>query len=407
MRKLFKTAILGVSALALPFALAATVNADGPSDAEVIDTTLEYQLNAAGNSIRFISTMKLNGKTLDDITSIDMDFTLTQGDQTVHSKPQSTTTVYEEITGENGKDKVDGTYYAVFTITNIDSKAGWRLTPTFTYNFADNSEADVIASPWLIGGTRVYFTNSYNWDNVYAFLYKDGVTSNEAWPGEAMTSFDSEHGVYYIDYPSDKPYDSIIFSNNGGRQTVDLSLDSTIHSYSLGKLIVTDDQTKYEGLGSTCSTHTWSTDYVSNGATHYHVCEVCGAKSKITDNDMEAVDGEPGVYQDVYSNYRGTREPNRIYFQDSYYWGGDMYIHQWGGDKATEWPGNKMTYFTTDMWGRNIFYTDGLGDCQNMLFHNNKGAQTHDATVDGTNNAYYLGTDSWIGGTYNICEIPA
>ena len=105
MRKLFKTAILGVSALALPFVFAATVNAEGPSDADAINTKLEYQVNANNNSMRFISTIELNGRTLDDIESIEMNFDLTkEGQETKHSKTQTTTTVYESISGENGKE---------------------------------------------------------------------------------------------------------------------------------------------------------------------------------------------------------------------------------------------------------------------------------------------------------------
>ena len=412
MRKLFKTAILGVSALALPFIFAATVNAaDGESDAEAINTKLEYQVNANNNSMRFISTIELNGRTLDDIVSIDMNFDLTkEGQETKHSKTQTTTTVYESISGDNGKEKVDGTYYAVITITNIDSKSGWRITPTFTYNYEDGSTENVSASSWLIGGTRVYFTNSYNWNNVYAYLYKGG-DSNGAWPGESMTSYDAEHGIYYIDYLKIKEYNSIIFSNgesNGKeRQTEDLVLDSTTHSYSLGKM---NEDRKYEGLASTCSTHKWSSDYVSNGATHYHVCETCGAKSKITDNDMEPVEGEAGVYKDVYSNYRGTKETGYVYVQDSYYGTTDILIYYWGGSVApTEnYPGDKINdnnhYFTTDQWGRNI-YKVFIGDSTGFLLNGGGDyAKTSDLNL-ANGNAIWL--DNWQARYYNICENAA
>ena len=164
---------------------------------------------------------------------------------------------------------------------------------------------------------------------------------------------------------------------------------------------------KYEGLGSTCSTHKWSSDYENNGANHYHVCEVCGAKSKITDNDMEPVEGEPDVYKDVYSQYKGKKVSGRIYFEDSYYWGANIYLHHWNGTSPSDWPGDEMHYFTTNMWGKNIFYVDTLGDCQNIIFHNNNGSQTQNGSVSSTGNAYYLGNDSYIGGAYNICETSA
>lgn len=415
MKKVFKAAIFSLSALALPLALSATARANALIK-DSIDTTLEYQVNSSGDSMRFISTMVLNdSKTLNDITKIDMDFKLTKSEQDdKDSVTKTTTKVYESISGENGKAKVDNTYYAVLTITDLTTFEGWRITPTFTYTFADDSTEEATASTWLIGGKRVYFTNSYNWEQVSVFMYKDGGNTNGEWPGQAMTLLDADHGVYYYDYLPSQNYDSIIFNNNNhGRQTEDILLDADVHSYSLGKM---KSDGKYEGQGSSCTTHSWGADFETDGATHYHVCSVCGAKSKITDNNMQPVEGQSGVYQDQYSSYSGMKENGYIYIQDSYYgsYNSGLNIHYWGGTNpaGTNWPGIQINtndyYFTTDMYGRNI-YKVYVGDNTGFLLVNGTGNDENGKTRDvatSEGNAFYLG-DNWSVGAYNICPLPA
>lgn len=91
---------------------------------------------------------------------------------------------------------------------------------------------------------NLYFTNNYNWDDVYAYSWKDdeGTTS---WPGSAMSyveqnEYDQE--VYVISVPED--IDGIIFNDGNGVQTVDITSDLTegtgfyLTGYSNGKLTV-------------------------------------------------------------------------------------------------------------------------------------------------------------------------
>ena len=226
-----------------------------------------------------------------------------------------------------------------------------------------------------------------------------------------MTLLDAEHGVYYYDYLPSSGYDSIIFNNNNnGRQTEDILLDSNIHSYSLGMM---KSDGKYKGLGFACTTHTWGTDYVTNGATHYHVCTECGAKSKIIDNNMQPVEGQDGIYQDQVTGYLGRKVSGYVYIQDSYYgsYSEGLNIHYWGGidTPGTTWPGitinNDEHYFTTDMYGRNI-YKVYIGDSTGLLLvTGDKSHQTGD-TSPTNGNAFYLG-DNWSIGAYNICETGA
>lgn len=352
MRKLFKTAILGVSALALPFVFAATVNAEGPSDAQAINTKLEYQVNANNNSMRFISTIELNGRTLDDITSIDMDFRLTQGEQVLDSVTQTTTTVYESISGENGKEKVDGTYYAVITITNIDSKAGWRITPTFTYNYKDSSTENVSASAWLIGGKRQYFVQAdTDWGTeLYYYMYKSEIEHNKAWPGEQMHLYDADNNIYYFDYMPSAGYTTVIFNNGnfeGHKQTANMPVSSEYNYYlqqddnAFAHATPTHDGVSGHDANGHWSCSTCKYDYVghtltgtTNGTTRTISCSECG--------------------------YSVSFDRTVLYVTRNWDDWTNLHVHCWykNGEQSVAldtWPGIKMTYDHNNEFNQEVY----------------------------------------------------
>ena len=353
MRKLFKTAILGVSALALPFVFAATVNAEGPSDADAINTKLEYQVNANNNSMRFISTIELNGKTLDDITSIDMNFDLTkEGEETKHSKTQTTTTVYESISGENGKEKVDGTYYAVITITNIDSKAGWKITPTFTYNYEDGSTEDATASSWLIGGKRQYFVQAYtDWGTtLYYYMFGEGNVKNKNWPGEQMHLYDADNNIYYFDYMPSAGYTTVIFNNGdfeGHKQTADMPVSSEYNYYlqqddnAFAHATPTHDGVSGHDANGHWSCSTCKYDYVghtltgtTNGTTRTISCSECG--------------------------YSVSFDRTVLYVTRNWDDWTNLHVHCWykNGEQSVAldtWPGIKMTYDHNNEFNQEVY----------------------------------------------------
>lgn len=79
---------------------------------------------------------------------------------------------------------------------------------------------------------RFYFTNSWSWSNVYAYIWNNTSQVNKSsWPGETMTYlYNNEYNqsVYYVDVDM-ALYDYIIFTNNSGNQTVDISLTDAIN----------------------------------------------------------------------------------------------------------------------------------------------------------------------------------
>ncbi|MGN1131842.1 MAG: starch-binding protein, partial [Ruminococcus sp.] len=75
----------------------------------------------------------------------------------------------------------------------------------------------------------LYFKNTDNW-TPYAYYWSDDNTGLTSWPGVAMESVGNN--VYRIEVPSEATY--IIFSNNGGSKTGDLSIEGYGKIYQNG-----------------------------------------------------------------------------------------------------------------------------------------------------------------------------
>ena len=68
----------------------------------------------------------------------------------------------------------------------------------------------------------LYFSNNYNWSDVYAYAW-GGSAESTTWPGTKMTYVTTNQyneSVYSITVPED--ITGIIFSNGNGTQTVDI-----------------------------------------------------------------------------------------------------------------------------------------------------------------------------------------
>ena len=77
---------------------------------------------------------------------------------------------------------------------------------------------------------NIYYKNTSNWSNVYAYYWSDSNTKMTTWPGVQMTNVGN--GTYKIEVPSDAKY--IIFNNGNGSQTVDITLNGTGMIYNNG-----------------------------------------------------------------------------------------------------------------------------------------------------------------------------
>ena len=101
------------------------------------------------------------------------------------------------------------------------------LTDTAVYTYADK---DASGDPVVVTTRTVYFTDNYKWvDNggkIYAYVFKSANNSfMTQWPGnlcEYSYNNDNNEAVYSFTFLAE--YDTIVFSNGNGAQTVDVAL---------------------------------------------------------------------------------------------------------------------------------------------------------------------------------------
>ncbi|MBQ2276685.1 MAG: starch-binding protein [Lachnospiraceae bacterium] len=166
------------------------------------------------------------------------------------------------------KDEITGATWTV-TETTISGKIG-STGIAVIYN---NSGVTPVKEE------KVYYQNTKNWNNVYAYYWSDSNTKMTSWPGVKMTK--EKDNVYSVKVPSDAQY--IIFSNGSGSKTDDLKLQGFNKIYNNGS---------------------WST-YTGGG--------IITTKGNMF--------------------YKNTKNWSKVY---AYYWSNS-------NTKMTKWPGKKMT----------------------------------------------------------------
>lgn len=115
-----------------------------------------------------------------------------------------------------------GKYYNEKTITlnqsynRYTSDGNWLSLTTDLYNTQGGSGETQT-------GINVYFTNNYNWSNVYAYTW-GGDGKQVQWPGEKMTYVgqnEYQQSLYTLQISADCK--GLIFTNGSGAQTVDIT----------------------------------------------------------------------------------------------------------------------------------------------------------------------------------------
>lgn len=394
MRKLFKTSFIALSALVLPFTASLVTRAEETTYKDDIDTKLEYQISSDGSDIRYISTMELkNGRTLNDITSIQMEFTITDG-TVKRSRIETTTTVYDKITGT--KDRVDDTYYAVFKITDLTDKySGWRISSNFTYYFADSTSETVESSSWLIGVAHKYFVQQYtDWGtDMYAYLY--GANGNNTWPGQKMTLVDAENHIYEFSYLLGEEYTNVVFNNNKEydekKQTNDMPLSSDYDYY------IQQD-------GDAFAHPTTGHDFAHNNDANIHTCSICGYHTvhhlSLTN---ETDDKKTVTCEDCGFTY--TFDKYTIYFTRPNGWGNEIKAYCWSSSNKSVnngWPGELATWVKQNENNEAVFVFEMDPKYDSIIFNDkiyDSGYQTPDIHLADFScyNAFYVSGNS-VGG---------
>ena len=194
-------------------------------------------------------------------------------------------------------------------------------------------EAAVITAPATLDYKKVFCTDNNNWGTMYCHYW--GGSSNSSWPGLKMTVFGTNEysqKIFGVDVPSGTT--GLIFHNNSGMQTNDLTASATDNSYWLdGK-----------NLGGTYSTSTkvvYCFDKVDSLLTSKHQA------------------------------------------------------YTWKDANNNSWPGEEMHKLANT---NSIYYLEVFGSFTSLIFNNktgDTGGQTADLTVE--NNKTWVLESDWSG----------
>ena len=270
--------------------------------------------------------------------------------------------------------------------------------------------------------STVYYENTNNWSDVYAYYWSDKNEHMTTWPGTRMTNV--KDNTYSIDIPSDAEY--IIFSNRGSSQTDDLTIAGENMIYNNGswteysdgssEIIPEDPEDPADGSIFYKNTNNWSDVYIyywsdentqmttwpgvqmTNTGNNVYKAEIpTDAQYAIFSNKGNSqtsdltLDGYGKIYDNGnWSSY--SSEPEKpedpaddcIYYQNTNIWN-TVYAYYWSSSNTqmTTWPGVKMTNVGSGVWK-----TDVPEDAEYIIFTNGSGQQTGDLTINGTGKIY-------------------
>ena len=302
-------------------------------------------------------------------------------------------------------DEITGETWTV-TSTTISGKIG----PT---GIAVIYKEGIVTPPPIEKGT-VYYKNTNNWNNVYAYYWSDSNKNMTTWPGVPMTSIGNNE--YSVEIPKDAT--NIIFSNQGSSKTDDLNLPGMDMIYNNGswtkygsdpiKPSIYNIYYKNTSNWSNVYAYYWSdsntkmttwpgVQMTSVGDNSYGTSIPEDAKYIIFNNgsgtktDDLTLAGLNKIYNNgSWSDYgNGTITPidKNIYYKNTNNWN-SVYAYYWSDSntKMTTWPGVQMTSA-----GNGTYKIEIPSDAKYIIFNNGNGSQTDDITLNGTGMIYNNG----------------
>jgi len=165
----------------------------------------------------------------------------------------------------------------------------------------------------------IYFKNLLNWDEVYVHYWGGNGSSN--WPGHKMTSIGN--GIYKYDLGAEGQKDNgtlqMVFNNGygNGQQTYDV--------YAVGDYLFVPNTTYSE------------TKRDEEALKYYYTVDMY-----LYDKDNIPDLPDPVPHPDPDPDPKPVSDGFNIYFKNVHNWD-NVYIHYWGGNGNSDWPGIKMT----------------------------------------------------------------
>lgn len=209
--------------------------------------------------------------------------------------------------------------------TGIAVIYGESVAPT-TSGTQNEGDGSTDSNKAVVTEGTIYYNNTENWANVYAYYWSSQSEQLSVWPGVQMKKV--EGNVYSIDLPAGSEY--IIFNDGNALKTKDISL---------------------AGAGKIYNNEKWS-DY----------------SGTIADKKPDTPDSSV--------NYEGN-----VFFKNTMNWK-EVYIYYWStiDPKMTTWPGEKMNSLGDDIYGFTL--PEGV---ESVIFTDGDGTQTDDLAYPGLN----------------------
>lgn len=134
-----------------------------------------------------------------------------------------------------------------------------------------------------------------------------------------------------------------------------------------------------------------SASYTLGGTTKSFTDSVTITVSKTATLTVAAQNGTKTADASASYTINDQTDTISVYFTNNNNWG-KVYAYTWGGSQNTSsWPGNEMTYVSTNKYNEKVYKIDIASDVKGLIFSNGNGTQTVDITSGIVNGqGYYL-----------------
>ena len=256
---------------------------------------------------------------------------------------------------------IDATTLSTNTGIYVLDSEPYYGTYAYTPSTEEATEDEVTATP-ITEEMTVYFTNNWNFQDVYVYYWGTEDVTVPEWPGVAMTFVETNEGGESI-YSAVLPVGTTGFLFNGESDTP--STDEEGNEYYARRQTVDIVAADVTLTGFYCDSET---DGKITVGTYTYVPYVPDDTAEETES-ATATETETTTAADS-SAATGEAEYITVYFTNSWMWT-DVAVYTWGSavaDDSAEWPGKALTYVETNEWSQDIYSAVIPADVAGMLF---------------------------------------
>ena len=276
------------------------------------------------------------------------------------------------------------------TFTLVENADG---TLTLSYTTSNDDVTDL--------NRTVYFNNTDDWSQIYAYYWSNTDATMVDWPGVGMTRVeDDEDPIYVMNLPSDAEY--VIFNDGSGNQTMDLTVPAHKMVYSFsgfnkgwsvynpGKTTLKFDNTaskwskvyihywsdadkqmvQWPGVEMTAGTDNIYTIAIPSNATMVLFNNGNGSQTA----DLNVLkNGDTYIYGTGWASQGSSDAVRTIYFKNTSNWS-NLHVHYWeeGSEgNLVAWPGDAMVVQDGDIYkasipasATHVIFTNGSSNAQ-------------------------------------------